>query len=151
MYIKYAKTRDVKDPIRANAGDAIDVFIPNNFNATGKRILPSQNIVIPTGLKFEVPFGYALMFVNKSGVAAKKSLIIGACLIDHGYSGEVHLDIHNIGSETRYLTNGMKLGQLIQIPVMTPSLLCVLEEDLYKQVPLVSERGEGKMGSTNDK
>ena len=148
MYLKYAQTRAGFKPERANAGDAIDVFIPDDFETV--ELLPSENVVIPSGLKFEVPFGYALMFVNKSGVAVKKSLDIGACLIDHGYNGEVHIDLHNIGGAPQKLTAGMKIAQLIQIPVAVPSLQAVEEDDLYQDVALVSERGSGKMGSTGE-
>jgi len=147
MYLKYAKSREnIKSPVRANPSDAIDIFCPKDMPATS--IGPGQNLVIPSGLKFEVSFGTALVAVNKSGIAVKKSLVVGACLIDHGYIGEVHIDIHNIGTDVQVINGGDKIIQLLHVPVLTPSLLQINEQELYNDVLVVSNRGTGKMGST---
>lgn len=147
MYIKFAKVRDVITPYRANPGDALDFFIPGDFQET--ELFPHHNIKIPSGIKLEVPFGYAVLFVNKSGIAAKDNLIIGACLIDHGYSGEVHLDIHNIGKSLKIIKGNDKIAQAIIINIAIPQLIHVNENELYKDVLLVSQRGSGGFGSTS--
>lgn len=76
MYLKYSKVKDVKDPCRANVGvDAgIDLFIPWEFE--NKTLKPNESILIPSGIKIEVPLGYAIVLFNKSGVASKKCLLI---------------------------------------------------------------------------
>lgn len=147
MYIKIAKTRDVTSPVRANPGDALDFFVPNDFEETV--ILPGHNVVIPAGIKVEVPFGYGLVFLNKSGVASKQNMIIGACLIDHGYNGEVHIDIHNIDEIRQFfILPGMKIAQAVIVPLLTPSVIEVPEAELYRDVAVVSSRGTGGFGST---
>lgn len=147
MYIKIAKTRDVKSPVRANPGDALDFFVPNDFKSVV--IHPGTNVVIPAGIKVEVPFGYGLVFLNKSGIASKQNLIIGACLVDHGYNGEVHVDIHNI-DEIRefFILPGMKIAQAVLVPLLTPSIIEVPEDELYRDIATISSRGTGGFGST---
>ena len=154
MYVKMAKTRDVKVPSRANSGaDAgIDFFVPNNWNSGETLILkPGQSVKIPAGIKVEVPAGYALIFFNKSGVAAKRSLIVGACVIDHGYSGEVHINMINVGEEEQTIAPGEKIVQGILIPVVTFETLTVPEDELYRDIHVAGGRGAGGFGSTGTK
>lgn len=168
MYLKYAKVRNVKDPIRANWGDGIDIFLPEadeleKYYSTPRNskefdvydsdlktvvVRPNSNLVLPAGIKLEIPFGYAILVKNKSGIATNRELIKGAQLIDHGYSGEILIDLHNIGHDNQYLEAGSKLIQLIMVPVMTPSLIEVQEAELYKDIMVASKRGDGGFGST---
>lgn len=149
MYIKFSRIKDVHAPERANWGDALDFYIPNDFEDT--IIPPGTNLLIPAGVKVEVPFGYGLIFMNKSGIAAKNELLIGACLVDHGYSGEVHIDLHNVGNNPKKVTAGQKIAQATIIELELPSLIEVSEDELYQNVAIVSGRGEGGFGSTGDK
>ena len=75
----FCKVRDVKSPVKAHPFDAgFDFFIPNDF---GRRILPpGADILIPSGIKVDVPEGYALIAMNKSGIATKQKLRTGACV-----------------------------------------------------------------------
>ena len=64
--MRIAKIRDVKTPTRANNSDAgIDFFVPNDFNTV--KIMPHDSILIPAGIKVDVPNGHALIAFNKSG------------------------------------------------------------------------------------
>lgn len=146
MYLKYSTVRDVAAPVRANPFDAIDLFVPND--TTPFMLHPGENVAIPSGIKFEVPVGTALVVMNKSGIAVKKSLIKGAELIDHGYAGEVHIDLHNIGNDDVSIKPGDKIIQLLHIPVLTPTLMEVDEGELYADILCVSSRGTGALGST---
>jgi dUTP pyrophosphatase len=145
MYARFSKTRAVKSPVRANPNDAIDLFIPDNQTYV---IEPGRNYVIPTGIKMEVPHGMALMVFNKSGTASKLSLVKGAELIDHGYSGEIFIDLHNIGVDAQTLVAGQKFAQLHFVPVYCPVLMEVDESALYSDILVSSGRGEGSRGST---
>ena len=151
MYVKMSKTRDVKVPQRANSGaDAgIDFFVPNDF--VTQDLQPGQSVKIPAGIKVEVPAGYALVFFNKSGVAAKRSLIVGACVIDHGYSGEVHINMINVGDTVQTITTGEKIVQGILVPVVTFETIEVPEEELYSAIHVAGSRGAGGFGSTGTK
>ena len=148
MYLKMAKTRETVMPTRANAGaDAgIDFYVPNDF--VRAVLKPGQSVKIPAGIKVEVPAGYALIFFNKSGVASKKSLIVGACVIDHGYSGEVHINMINVGTDDQIVEPGDKIVQGILVPVITFETLEVDEEELYRDIHVAGNRGAGGFGST---
>lgn len=147
MYLRYATVRDVKYPEKAHWPDAgIDFFIPNDFEEV--LLHPGQNIAIPSGVKVEVPPGYMGLFLNKSGVAVKKSLIIGAQVIDPYYSGEVHIDIHNVGENMQILRPGDKIAQMVMVPVSHCQMTLSDEGDLYADYKDEEHRNEGGFGST---
>lgn len=146
--LKFAKIRDVKDPCRAHPTDAgIDFFVPNDFNET--EVLPNQSILINGGVKVKIPKGYALIFFNKSGVAAKKHLVLGSCVIDECYEGELIYNLNNIGNTFQVIRPGEKIVQGILLPVNYAEVEMVDSVDeLYKDS--TSTRGEGGFGSTGN-
>jgi dUTP pyrophosphatase len=145
--MKISKIRDVKTPTRANSTDAgIDFFIPNTEQTV--YLSPGHSCVVPSGIKVNCPEGYALIAFNKSGIAVKKSLHVGACVVDHGYQGEVHINLTNVGTKEIALEPGDKIVQFVLLPLGDPTVEEVLEENLYQEV---SSRGEGKFGSSGTK
>lgn len=170
--LKYVKIRKVKSPSRAHSIDAgIDFYVPEDINAdvfnaksliTGQYpsyeiddnsnitkfyLMPGQSALIPSGIKLCVPEGYALVFTNKSGIASKKHLVVGASTVDCGYEGECHLNIHNIGTETVEVSAGDKIvqGILFKIGLHQP-LECATEDEVFGSSR--SSRGEGGFGSS---
>jgi len=144
--MKILKVKDVKTPERGTSGSAgIDMFIPNDFTAV--TIKPGESVFIPSGIKVNIPSGYALVALNKSGVAAKRSLLIGACLIDEDYQGEMHIDLKNVGDESQTLHPGDKIIQVVCLPINYVSVEEVSSEhELFGD--LVTDRGTGGFGST---
>lgn len=144
--MKVFRTKDVKLPSRAHENDAgLDFYIPNDFNQVSLR--PNKSITIPSGIKANVPKGYALIAFNKSGIAIKKNLLVGACVIDEGYQGEIHIDLKNVGQDNQILRPGDKIIQLLCLPVNYIPIEEVSSElELFEGI--VTERAEGKMGST---
>tara|TARA_B100000287_G_scaffold434949_1_gene501092 strand:+ start:1459 stop:1926 length:468 start_codon:yes stop_codon:yes gene_type:complete len=154
MMIEYSRVRpDVRPPVRANPSDAgLDVFFcPADPKVTAVKVAPSESAVLPTGLRFGVPHGYMLEVKNRSSVAAKKGLIVGACVVDSGYDGEVFVNLHNVGSEAQFISPGDKIAQLVLVPVVHFRAL-ETGGDLYDWYPItISNRGDGALGSTDDK
>ena len=145
--MKFAKTRDVKTPTRANPTDAgIDFFIPNDMPKIELR--SGDKCLIPSGIKVDVPEGYALIAFNKSGIATGRELQVGACVVDCGYQGEVHFHLFNYGNNVVWLHPGEKIVQFVLLPLGDPAVEEVKEKDLYTEV---SSRGEGGFGSTGTK
>jgi len=146
MYIKIVKIRDVNTPIRGYSTDAgLDLYIPNDFK---KVILkPNDGILIPSGIKIEIPYGYAGIFLNKSSIGMK-GLIVAGQVIDTFYSGEVHIDLHNISNNDITLIPGMKIAQILLIPVLYLQPLIVDENDLYKTMKENRYREGNGFGST---
>jgi|TARA_R110000822_G_scaffold142416_1_gene280499 dUTP pyrophosphatase len=146
--MKITKIRDVKTPTRANATDAgVDFFIPNDYNCKTE-LSPGESCFIPSGIKVNVPEGYALIAFNKSGVATKKGLHVGACVVDCGYQGELHINLTNVSAEDQTIAAGDKIVQFVLLPLGNPSIELVEENNLYETV---STRGEGGFGSSGTK
>jgi len=151
MILEYALTRpNAHDPERANPSDAgLDVFYSPDVDNQSIAIDPGGSKVIPTGLRFGVPHGYMLEVKNRSSVAAKRSLIVGACVVDSGYDGEVFVNLHNVGSSTQYVRTGDKIAQLVMIPVVHFRAMRSSSGDLYRNPITISDRGAGALGSTD--
>jgi len=160
MIIEYRRIRSgVRPPERANPSDAgLDLF----FNPEPQGMLtvpqvdsvvirPGECAVLPTGYQFGVPHGYMLEIKNRSGVAAKRSLIVGACVVDSGYSGEVFVNLHNIGTKIQLIEPGQKIAQAIMVPVVHFRAV-ETQSDPYDWYPItISDRGDGALGSTDKK
>ena len=72
-------------------------------------------------------------------------MIVGACVIDHGYDGEVLINLHNIGTGTQIIDPGQKIAQGVLVPVVH----CGVEEvDNGAAMNVDSPRGKGSFGST---
>ncbi len=142
--MNYSKTRDVKSPCRGHEHDAgIDFYVPNDHYS--QEILPGKQCIIDTGIKIDVPEGHALVAFNKSGIATGKQLLVGACVIDHGYQGTVNINLHNVGDREQTIDPGDKIVQFVLLRLGTPYLLEIPEQDLFTEE---STRGVGKFGST---
>lgn len=151
MIIEFSRTRtNAFDPQRANPSDAgLDVFYSPDEESQSIAIGPGESKVIPTGLRFGVPHGYMLEVKNRSSVAAKRSLIVGACVVDSGYDGEVFVNLHNIGKDTQYVRSGDKIAQLVMVPVVNFRAVQSTSGDLYRSPITISNRGDGALGSTD--
>ena len=151
MIVEYTKTREsAYSPQRANPSDAgLDVFYSAMDQQEIIAVHPSQSVLVPTGLRFGVPHGYMLEVKNRSSVAAKLNLVVGACVIDSGYDGEVFINVHNIGRETRVIQDGDKIAQLVMIPVVHFQPQENTEGTLYDYPKTISNRGTGALGSTD--
>lgn len=145
--LKFFRTRDVKVPERGTDLSAgYDFFLPNDFGHD-LVIEPGQSALIPTGIHVSFPEHYVFIGFNKSGVAAKYKLLIGSQVIDADYQGQMHINLHNVGTETQTFKPGAKLTQFILLYVgLLPLDECSSIEELYGNVE--TERGAGGFGST---
>ena len=152
MILEYSKVRhNARTPDRANPSDAgLDLFYsPTEEHAAGRWLLAGESGVFPTGLKFGVPHGYMLEVKNRSGNAAKMHLLVGACVIDSGYDGEVFVNLHNVGKEPQFIGPGLKIAQVVLIPVVHFRPHERSEGGLYDYPMTISNRGDGALGSTD--
>jgi len=138
-------------PTRANPSDAgLDLrWVPATSNETVHTVLPGESVLMPTGCKFAIPHGYMMEIKNKSGIAYKRQLLVGACVVDSGYEGEVFVNLHNIGTEPQHLEPGDKIAQAVVVPVVHARFMASESPDIYDWYPItISERGDGALGST---
>jgi len=153
MMIEWCRTHfNVHPPSRANPSDAgLDVHFSPADN-TAITIAPGTSAVLPTGIRFGIPHGYMLEVKNRSGMAAKRSLIVGACVIDSGYDGEVFINLHNVGTKTQVIDAHAKIAQVVMTPVVHfRAMERQGDNDLYGWYPItISDRGDGALGSTGE-
>ena len=152
MYLRYAKIREAAiTPRRSHPTDAgIDFYVPKDFNGgVLASVEPGGSILINSGIKVEIPFGFMGIFCNKSGVASKKNLVLGAHVIDTFYDGEVIINLHNIGNEIVFIEPGEKIVQLVLVPVVCSGVTEVNESELYTDFKLSEYRGAKGFGATD--
>jgi len=141
--MKYTKTKEVRSPNRGTPGSAgIDFYIPVGYD---QKIAPGCSALVPTGIKVNIPNDTMLQVCNKSSIAVKKGLLVGAEIIDFDYQGEIFINVWNVSNLTVTLSSGSKLAQLILVPILFPVLERVEEKNLYEEV---TSRGDGALGST---
>tara|TARA_R100000700_G_C3097687_1_gene96158 strand:- start:146 stop:607 length:462 start_codon:yes stop_codon:yes gene_type:complete len=150
MLIDYFKLRDsALDPVRANPSDAgLDVFYCPSDERDSVLIQPGESIVLETGLKFGVPHGFMLEVKNRSSVASKRRLVVGACVIDPGYNGELYVNLVNVGNSAQLIESGTKIAQVIMVPVIHFRARKIMTDSLYDNPICVSNRGTSGFGST---
>lgn len=164
----YVKVRDVKSPSRGTPLSAgLDFYVPNDLtleqiaeknplcpifeSVDGHfQIGPYSRILIPSGLHFKLPEGTALIAFNKSGVATKRSLVVGACVVDADYEGECHISLINTSNSRVEIARGEKIVQFLLLDVNydIPNECSSLDELYHAST---SVRGSGGFGSTGDK
>lgn len=144
--MKISKLRKVKTPTRGTVGSAgIDFYVPDDYPANVATINPGDAVFLPSGIIANVPNGHALIAFNKSGVALKKGLMVGACVVDSDYQGEIHLHLVNTSNTAVRIEAGEKLVQFLLVPVNHCTVEVVDASELFSQE---SERGDGGFGST---
>lgn len=106
-------------------------------------IAPKSWAAIPTGLAFEIPRGFQGEVRPRSGLALRHAVTVlnAPGTIDSDYRGEVRVVLVNLGPEAFTVTRGMRVAQLLFVPVarMMPTPVRSLS---------TTARGEGGFGST---
>jgi dUTP pyrophosphatase len=151
MILEYVRVREgVVPPQRANPSDAgLDVFFNPEDGTDVITLEPGESALFSTGLRFGVPHGYMLQVMNRSSMAAKRGLVVGAHCVDSGYDGEVFIDLHNISNTTQHVPASEKIAQIVLVPVVPFRALETNNGNLYDWYPItISDRGEGSLGST---
>ena len=106
-------------------------------------IEPNETKLIPTGLAFEIPEGYAGFVYARSGLASKRGLApankVG--VIDADYRGEIKVILVNLSSTEFIINPGERIAQMV---------VARYEHVEWDSVELLdeTERGVGGFGST---
>lgn len=107
---------------------------------------PGQRVLIPSGLRLEIPPGYEGQVRPRSGLALKQGLTVlnAPGTVDSDYRGDVGVILVNLSPETQVIEPGDRVAQILFAPVLQATLTEVA--DLAE-----SERGGGGFGSTGKK
>ena len=142
---------DVNDYVPAYNGESAGLDL---FNAGDKvTILPqsvlpkSSKMLIGTGLKMQVPKGYVAL-IQERGSITKTPLKVRAGVIDSGYTGEVFVNLVNVGSEEFILDSNIKLPVQVVV-VKCDNQFSIVGEDEYLNITESSQRKHGKIGSSD--
>jgi dUTP pyrophosphatase len=107
-------------------------------------ISPGQTELIPTGIAIHIEDpGLAAMILPRSGLGHKHGIVLGNLvgLIDSDYQGQLYVSCWNRGSEDFMLEPGLRLAQMVIVPVVQADFEVVEEFG-------ASERGAGGFGHT---
>lgn len=109
-------------------------------------IMPSETVLVKTGLAMELEIGYVALIYARSGLASKRGLApankVG--VVDCDYRGEIMVALHNHSNEAQTIVPKERIAQM----VITPYVKAEFEEaDTLSD----TVRGEGGFGSTGRK
>jgi dUTP pyrophosphatase len=147
----FTKIRDVKSPERGTTKSAgVDFYAPNDIEEI--TLQPGESALIPTGLRFIIPEGLAFWGANRSGMASKDGVILGAELIDEDYRGEPKINLWNVSTTPTTIKPGQKIAQFVLVHV-SYELPTEVDGNVYEMMDTMvpSERGSGGFGHTDKK
>lgn len=144
--INYQKLNsDTREPKYAHTNDSgFDLHSTEEF-----KIPPFGRVLIPTGLKIEIPEGVELQIRPKSGLAIKQGLTVlnTPGTVDCGYTGEIKVIVFNTNNDEVVIEKGMKVAQGVFCPVMSGKFVNLIEVNDIEN----TQRGENGFGSTGIK
>ena len=145
MTLKYNVPDNVQSPKRGSIGAAgIDLFASPAWD--GARYAPGDGSKIGTGLYIKIPDGYYGHIVSRSSLASKQGLIVGACIIDSDYQGEIFVNLINTSIKAQTLNIKKAIAQMLILPVIQVKLQSVPFDQVHTES---TGRGEGGFGSTD--
>lgn len=104
---------------------------------------PGDIKLIPCGFAMAVPHGYEAQVRPRSGLSSKHgvTMVNAPGTIDSDYRGEVHVPLINLGRAPFTIERGMRIAQMLILPVPRSEIVEVKELD-------ETARGEGGFGHT---
>ncbi len=126
-------------PVRAHEDDAgMDLKAMR-----AAHLKPSEQVIIGTGVRLNVPKGYVALAASRSGHGKRNVTLANSVgVIDSGYQGEVLVILTNNGTEDQYIKRLERICQIVIVPIPKVNMMVVSE--FSEQ----SERGENGWGST---
>jgi dUTP pyrophosphatase len=104
---------------------------------------PGDIKLVPCGFSMAVPHGYEAQVRPRSGLSSKHgvTMINAPGTIDSDYRGEVHVPLINHGRLPFTIERGMRIAQMLILPVPAVEIIEVEELD-------ETRRGKGGFGHT---
>lgn len=102
-----------------------------------------ERVLVPTGIKIALPFGYEAQIRPRSGLAHRYGITIvnAPGTIDADYRGEIGVLLINLGHENFEIKRGSRIAQMVVAKV---EMIDFTETDNLPD----SKRGDGGFGST---
>jgi dUTP pyrophosphatase len=112
------------------------------------QIMPRTRTLVDTGIMIKIPDGYCGQIWPRSGFSVKYGIETGAGVIDSDYKGVIKVVLHNHGDEVFNYTKGMRIAQILIIPVSTLPVAEYTTETFEAYSSDSNQRGSGGFGST---
>lgn len=132
---------DIEPPSYAHDGDAgfdIRAAVPEY----GLHMDAYMTYDIPTGLRFEIPEGFGLFVLPRSGMSKQIVILNAPGLVDSSYRGELFIRASARLGQTPFIHRGMRVAQALILPVPQLTLARTSE------ISVDTARGEGRFGSS---
>ena len=116
------------------------------YSTQDLEIGPFGRILVPTGLKFDIPDGTEIQVRPKSGLAIKQGLTVlnTPGTVDSGYNGEVQVIVFNTNNHSVTIPKGMKVAQAVLCPVINGDWVELINVNSVDE----KDRGSNGFGST---
>lgn len=122
------------------AGADLRANLPDRSSVT---LMPGARVLVPTGLRLDIPQGYEVQIRPRSGLALKHGITLpnSPGTIDSDYRGPLGVIVMNAGEADFTIEHGDRIAQMVVAPVLQAqfTLVRALSE---------TERGSGGFGST---
>ncbi len=125
------------------AGADLRANLKPEDRAAGLTLAPMGRMIVPTGIRVEIPQGYEMQLRPRSGLAIKYGISLPNTpgTIDSDYRGPLGVILINYGENPVVIQHGDRIAQAVIAPVL---------QARYAVVEALSEtdRGAGGFGST---
>jgi dUTP pyrophosphatase len=130
-------------PAYATAGAAGADLCANFPDRQARALAQGARMLVPTGLRMDIPAGFEVQIRPRSGLALKQGLTLlnAPGTIDSDYRGEVGVIVVNHGQDSVTISHGMRIAQMVVASVVQARF--ALADDLSD-----TARGAGGFGST---
>lgn len=138
-YVDFELGEGAKAPYKKHTGDAgWDLFVSRPCT-----INPGETADVHTDIKINMPPYLYARITGRSSSLRKYGLLVNEGIIDNGYTGEMFVCVHNVGTKPVEIEKGMRLAQVLFHPI---------EDVRWSQVseikPVPGKRGNNGFGST---
>ena len=127
-----------------NCGPTIDIRSSRDIQSGS---LAPQKVLIPTGVRIDVPRGYVAL-VQERGSVTKTPLKVRAGVIDSGYTGEIFVNCVNVGPDVYTIYARQKLPFQVVV-VKCDNQFKVVSEQEYLDLTSTAQRKDGQVGSSD--
>jgi len=103
--------------------------------------MPTEKKEVKTGIMVKIPKGHVGLIRDRAGIVSKINLHTFAGTFDPDYRGEVTVILKNLGDVEVEIEKGMKIAQLVILPVKSVEVKEVEEMD-------ETQRGSKGFGSS---
>ncbi len=125
------------------AGADIRANLPPGTRADGLTLAAMERMVVPTGLRMEIPEGFEIQLRPRSGLARDHGITLcnSPGTIDADFRGPVGILLVNLGARPFSVRHGDRIAQLIIAPVARAKFS-------ISEAQSSTARDEGGFGST---